>query len=352
MPSPSAANRRPRLLPPIAAWWAIGLVCAGPVGAEPRIDATRYQKVLSLYRDGQTQKALEELRALEEPLFEPKLLPRAELYTRAFTKALQGYRDPAGGRTAIVLHLHQGLERYPRAEWVRGDRAIELARSLLGSLADPAPAQQRFKLLFWNTLGFSLQTGEDPERAIECFAAALALEPGDRDALLGAGTVYERLGRYPLAIQTLQRLLALHPDDEEARLRLGLCQLRSGDLRGGLQSLAALRTESSALLTGYLSRLELARYFLETQQWEDARRLLREAQELAPSHSEAYLMEAYLLARTGERDGALARSLASIAPEPRAVRSTRWIYDRLQSYKARVYLERLRLSIGLDGARS
>lgn len=325
------------------------LLGAGRAGAERLVDPTEYHSALNLYAGGQVDRALASLRQLEEPLFQPKALPHTELYAKAFQQALKGYRDPAGGLTAIVIHLHQGLERYPRAEWVRGDRSIQFARLLLDGLPRKGPSTKEFKVLFWKTLGFSLQTSEDPERAIGIFAEALALEPGDRDALLGAGTVYERLGRYAAAIQTFQRLLALHPEDEEARLRMGLCQLRSGDPRGGLESLAELRSQAQSILAGYLSRVEMARYFVETQQWSDARKLLLEAEQLAPAHSEAYLLESYVLNRLGERDQALARCLASIAEEQNSARSTRWIYDRLQAYKARVYLERLRLLSGFDG---
>jgi tetratricopeptide (TPR) repeat protein len=59
------------------------------------------------------------------------------------------------------------------------------------------------------------------DRALDEFASALALQPGDLGAMLGQGDCYARKGRADQALQRYQEAAKLHPDSPKPSLKIG-----------------------------------------------------------------------------------------------------------------------------------
>lgn len=82
------------------------------------------------------------------------------------------------------------------------------------------------------TMGdFELETGEYA-KAIANFTQALAMKPGDSNALVSLGIAYSRSGDFPKALDTLQQALAVDPADERTKYELGIVLFKLGDSAG------------------------------------------------------------------------------------------------------------------------
>ncbi len=130
-----------------------------------------------------------------------------------FRRALEGKPDSPEywGNLGVSL---TSLERH-------GEAADAFRRALELRPADMARAHLR--------LGMALgRSGKLAESVVE-IDAALALAPGDAQALTARSTALVMLGRDAEAVATLRRLIAAAPDEREPRLRLAYLLATSAD---------------------------------------------------------------------------------------------------------------------------
>lgn len=102
-------------------------------------------------------------------------------------------------------HADRALERYRD-----GDKtaAAALCRSALALDPRQAPA--------WSLLGRIALDDEQLERALECYAHILAIEPDEPDYLVNAAEVNRRAGHLGRALELSERALSLRPLDARA----------------------------------------------------------------------------------------------------------------------------------------
>lgn len=75
---------------------------------------------------------------------------------------------------------------------------------------------------------YSLETG-DPASAVEQFKEALAVKPGEKEAILGLGIAYSHAGNFAGAKENLLKALAADPRDARVRYELGIVMYRLGE---------------------------------------------------------------------------------------------------------------------------
>lgn len=76
-----------------------------------------------------------------------------------------------------------------------------------------AQRPERIQLAYYYR-GLAFENTGQPERAIEDYNAAIALDPNFRDAFMGRGTALEEIGRLDSAVEDLDRAIALGPKYE------------------------------------------------------------------------------------------------------------------------------------------
>lgn len=136
-----------------------------------------------------------------------KFRPAADDFTAALARP----------NTPTRVYFLRSLSRWelPDAEGSAADRAA-------GLKATPADS------VSWSTRG-EWRLKEEPEKAVEDFDAALALNPYNKNALLNkAAALAEYLRRPADALPVLTRLLAFDPDNAEARGSRGVYAARLG----------------------------------------------------------------------------------------------------------------------------
>jgi tetratricopeptide (TPR) repeat protein len=141
------------------------------------------------------------------------------------------------------------------------------------------------------------------------FSRALQLDPSNGVALLGLGFMYENMGQgdnktpvYADAIGMLERAVAVQPDLHEARLRLGINLGRVDRTREGMVQLSTLieRDDVPPWILS-LAYQELARLYLEAENYEQARRVLERGVEKVPEDSKIALQLAYAYERSQDQ---------------------------------------------------
>jgi predicted O-linked N-acetylglucosamine transferase (SPINDLY family) len=112
----------------------------------------------------------------------------------------------AESAAATEQRVAQALEFYRG-----GDKAAaeSLCRSALA--LDPRQAHA------WSLLGRIALDGNQPERALECYAHVMAIDPDEPDYLIDAAEINRRAGHLGRALELSERALTLRPQDSRAR---------------------------------------------------------------------------------------------------------------------------------------
>lgn len=239
-------------------------------------------------------------------------------------------RDPQALLPALLLHVdlyrhHRSERSYRRiehhAEMI--ERASELYAEHAGTEAARVVAGEALA-----ALGLGLLEDRHGTDARRVLARALEIDPGQPAALLGLATDHERHGRYPEAVEALERLVAARPgsspESSEARLRLAVNCARTGrwrDAESGYQALIEdPAADEWAVVVAYE---ELAEMRLRGSDPAAAARLLRQGLGRFPGTERLRLQLAFALERGGDPAAArrmieeLARRPPSPEPSPR-----------------------------------
>lgn len=129
----------------------------------------------------------------------------------------------------------------------RLDEAVDLLEK--AKAADP-----KLMLTYYNLASVDAALGK-PDKAIADYEAALAVEPDDTRALLGAAAGYDAKGDYPKAKGFLER--AAQSDPRRGALPLASFLVRRGDNAGAMQAVDALLAKQPKDVQGLLFKSRL-----------------------------------------------------------------------------------------------
>ncbi len=269
-------------LPKAVDVWLHALILA-PDDARPRIALARASIDQGLF--DQASRHLD--RALE---LEP---PREEAVTaHALLGRLLIDGDPAGAAD----HLRQA-----------GDQ--DMLSVLDAADAEPDPARRAL------LLGAAFLQRNELSLAQRHFGQAVALAPGDAEALAYLAHVLDRMGRTVAASELLAQALDRDPDSALAYFFLGVHGRRRGDVAGAQAALweALLRDPDNAAL-----RVEMAETFVDLHDYPGAEEWYRGAVEVAPGDVEFHLLLAHFyldhLYRVEEGGVPAAEAAVALAP--------------------------------------
>lgn len=158
-----------------------------------------------------------------------------------------------GRADEAIMHLRRAYELAPDAV----ETLQHLIEALIASdlcdkaLAVAAQAVQRVPAYHaYLLLAFAYHKVHEPQRALECLAAAQSMRPADARFHDLRGAVLQELGRLPEALEDYERAIVLEPDFKLAAFHRGLARLLTGDLDRGWQDYElrhSVRRRDSAL---------------------------------------------------------------------------------------------------------
>jgi tetratricopeptide (TPR) repeat protein len=154
-----------------------------------------------------------------------------------------------------------------------------------------APGAQDYDRLFARAL--ELHQAGDVLGAIDTYKAALAISPGQPDALSNLGAAYVRLGQYDDAIAQYEAALQADPTSQAVRLNLALAYYKSARPAEAIPQLKRVLSSDPQARNAYLL---LADCYLQTGQDEDLIALLKPREALFGNDlAYAYLIGTALL---------------------------------------------------------
>lgn len=267
---------------------------------------------------------IRELARKKPEILEPVFMLHQRLYRQAAEEHNYLLVSHARDVALQIADVHAELHRNPEGR-------TRTARLLLGLAAD-------------------LLKTAPPAMRERTYQRILDLDEANPDALLCRAVDRERQGKYPAAVEALERLLRLHPGHGEGRLRLAVNHIRLGNAREGkplLEELVRTPPDRIDRNVALLARQELVRFLMSQEDLAAAERLAREGLESAPGDEKLSLQLA--LIRDLRQDARGAREtlepLEERSPPPDPV-SARHIYNTLPLQR----LEALRDELAANAA--
>jgi tetratricopeptide (TPR) repeat protein len=239
-----------------------------------------------------------------------------------------------------VFMLHQRLYRdaSEKRNYLLVSHAREVALRIAAVHADlhrtPEGRARTARLLLG--LAADLLKTAPPGLRERTYQRILELDETNQEALLCRAVDLERQGKYPAAVETIERLLRFHPGHGEGRLRLAVNRIRLGNAREGRRLLEELvstppdQVDPIGLPVALLARQELVRHLLRQNELAAAESLAREGLERSPG--EEKLMLQLALIQDLKRDARGARETLDpleTRPHPPEPVSARHFYNAL-----------------------
>lgn len=220
-------------------------------------------------------------------------------------------------RAAVMLHTEAAMALRAGGQAGQAPMHLELARGI----AEKAERDDAFRRDWLLAVGFELQARGELSQALPFFVECQGAFPGAAEACLAAGTVYEfsafpdglggsRVARAPAdlvheAETEYRQALAIDPSLLEARLRLGRVLQRSGRPEEALGELQTVASASDGGATAALAHLFLGELLEHVGRMDEAAQQYRAALDLDPTLQPAGLALGGVLARRGDRTGAV-----------------------------------------------
>ena len=307
------------------------LLAPSAAGEEQDWVARAYESALTRYAQGQHETAFTALEDLENRQVAAGAGDSLRAAERRIMAGL-ARREPAAVPALLLLH-HDAYLRYRAAS--RHQLAAHALQLLLETAESAevrgAPmAVRRVAGLALTSLA-ELAIDLSPTDALELLRRSTDLDPRSAPALLLAGAIHEKHGRYAEAIGALRRRVEIEPSPE-ARLRLAINLRRTGDVTAATQMLGELE-QAAPDWVAVLASQELAGILADQGRWREAARRVEAALGRHPSDGTLPIQWVYFLERAGEPAAALRRAeqaarAASSAPAPGEgtprVRYNRW----------------------------
>lgn len=150
----------------------------------------------------------------------------------------------------------------------------------------------------YTVFGGDLEERGLPGLAAAAFADAIALDPGNRAAVLARVVGHERRDEVYQAVDLAAKLLAIRPGDPEVTLRHGVGLARERRNRPAAERLKSLLDTEEAWIAS-LAHHELVRLLASQRQWGEAEAVARAGMERLPQDEKLALLLAWLLERRG-----------------------------------------------------
>src|SRR5262249_17558094 len=125
-----------------------------------------------------------------------------------------------------------------------------------GAQLDPGLRSDQWWLFYGDAQGLA----ERPEDARESYRKGLELNPAHQVLLERFAEISEKLGDWPRAVESWQKLTEAAPDLSQARLRLAQAQRHQGDLANALSSVNRaldIESDSARKAEGFRLKAEL-----------------------------------------------------------------------------------------------
>ncbi|MDZ7644747.1 MAG: tetratricopeptide repeat protein [Woeseiaceae bacterium] len=174
------------------------------------------------------------------------------------------------------------------------EAAIAAARAMIADHPDDARLR--------NMLGGIYLAMDNDDAARAEFDAALAIEAGNRTALLNLGRMAASQGDYDAARGRFSTVLDAAPDDAGAMIALGMVEAADGNRERSIEWLEKAR---AAAADNAMARTMLARQYLATEDFENAEAVATEAVTIAPQSAQAHAVLGAALEGQGDERGAL-----------------------------------------------
>lgn len=304
-----------------------GRVAANPAAKAPRKKKVRlesgpvkasYRQALARLAGGDEEGARAAVLELESSLLlGPKPVDLEDLADAELSVARELSRGSAGSLLPII-RLHQKVYREVSGQqkYLISTHERELLFRLVDLYADRASAETK-PLAARALMGLAselVKAAAPPGLRERTFRQALAFEAGNELALLCLAVDAERQGRYPQALDVLERLVRLSPAHSEGRLRLAVNRARLGKVDEGRKLLREVADApgGEAWLVS-LAHHEIARLLIAAGQLEEAERLLRQGLERVP-RDEKLSLQLALVFDLGKQPGRAREVLAGWQP--------------------------------------
>lgn len=287
------APRRPAGAPP--AGEAGARAAANPGSRTPRKKKVRldagpvkasYRQALSRLAGGDGAGARAAVLELETSLLTgPRPVDVEDLADAQLAVARELSRGSAGSLLPILrLHLEVYRELSGQQRYLVSTHERELLFRLVDLYAERAAPETR-PLAARALLGLAaelVRAAAPPGLRERTFRQVLAYEAGSELALLCLAVDAERQGRYPQALELLERLVRQTPANAEARLRLAVNRARLGKVEEGRKLLREIADGAGEAWLVSLAHHETARLLVAAGQLDEAERVLRQGLERVP----------------------------------------------------------------------
>ncbi len=304
-----------------------GKVAANPAAKAPRKKKVRldsgpvkasYRQALARLAGGDEDGARAAVLEIESSLLlGPKPVDLEDLADAELSVARELSRGSAGSLLPII-RLHQKVYREVSGQqkYLISTHERELLFRLVNLYADRASAETK-PLAARALMGLAselVKAAAPPGLRERTFRQALAFEAGNELALLCLAVDAERQGRYPQALDVLERLVRLSPAHAEGRLRLAVNRARLGKVDEGRRLLREVADApgGEAWLVS-LAHHEIARLLIAAGQLDEAERLLRQGLERVP-RDEKLSLQLALVFDLGKQPGRAREVLAGWQP--------------------------------------
>lgn len=212
-------------------------------------------------------------------------------------------------QAAVVLPSDLAIEAWDNDDLEVDANQRMLARELINLMEEP---EKTAWLREWLLLiGYQRQRpGVQPltSPAMDYFRQALRAAPGDAEAHLAIGSMYEAAGRIDqdprdlnIAESHYRRAVEAEPELAEAHLRLGATILALGKADEAREELTRVLSRGGAPYLLYLTHLFLGDLHKSQSLWEEAVESYRAAVELRPDWQVACVSLSHALRRSGDR---------------------------------------------------
>ena len=270
---------------------------------------------------GKARFASEDVAEIEVDLIRELARKKPEILEPVFMLHQRLYRRAAGGSNYLLMSHAR-------------DVALQIAAAY-ADLRTPEGRARSARLLLG--LAADVLKTAPPAMRERMYLRILDLDEKNPDALVCRAVDQERQGKYPAAVDTLERLLRFHPGHGEGRLRLAVNRIRLGNAREGkrlLEELVSTPPDQIEPGIALLARQELARFLILQDDLDAAERLVRAGLERSPGDEKLTLQLA--LVRDLRQDARGAREALGPLEErshPPHTASARHIYNALPIFR-------------------
>ena len=290
--------------------------------------AAGYREALGQLAGGERRAALATLAAIETGAVDQLDAEAVTLLARGETRLLASLDDGQWHCVLPVILLHLDLSRQYRqsGRFIVAHHATQMVVTLAEAYAQKlgTPEAELEAAQSISSLAGYLQLRGARSQSKSLYTEALALAGREQAALLGLGTLLEKIGRFEEAARRLTEFVAARPGDREGRLRLALNLYRIGDAETARLGLEELVAEGGAEWVAVVAHQELARIEMDELRSAEAAGILRRGLERWPAHPTLLIQLAYVLGAQGE------------------ARESRQILERLELNEGREASERSR----------